>query len=101
MDEKINSMDEKINSMDARMDSMDVRMDSMDARMDSIEFEVKKIAITQENDVLPRLQNIESCYISTFTRYQESVDDYQGMKDDISLLKHVVADHSKKLQKIS
>lgn len=62
---------------------------------------IKKIELTQENVVLPRLQNIESCYISTYDRYKESVDNYDAMRQDVSILKKVVAEHSEKLQKIS
>ena len=60
-----------------------------------------KMGLLLENDVLPRLQNIESCYISTYDRYKKSVDDYETMKQDVELLKKVVAEHSEKLQKIS
>lgn len=61
----------------------------------------QKMGLLLENDVLPRLQNIESCYISTYDRYKNNVNDYEIMKQDIDLLKKVVAEHSEKLQKIS
>ncbi|MCI9532843.1 MAG: hypothetical protein HFH38_14210 [Lachnospiraceae bacterium] len=62
---------------------------------------VKKIELTQENVILPRLNTIESCYISTYTRYKDSTETYETMKQDISILKNVVTEHSSKLQKIS
>ena len=33
--------------------------------LQDIKSRVKKIELTQENVILPRLQNIESCYTST------------------------------------
>ena len=69
--------------------------------MQEVKGRVKKIELTQENIILPRLQNIEACYTSTYDRYKESVEDHEEMKQDISILKKVVAEHSEKLQRIS
>lgn len=54
-----------------------------------------------ENNVIPRLNTIESCYVSTYNRYQESVDQIEAMQADIEIMKKVIMDHSEKLQKIS
>lgn len=62
---------------------------------------VKKVELMQENIVIPRLQNIEACYMSTYDRYKTSVEDYEQIKEDVFLLKQVVMEHSEKLQKIS
>lgn len=62
---------------------------------------LKKIELTQENIILPRLQNIESCYTSTYDRYRDHVEDYETMKQDITVLKKVVAGHSEKFEKTS
>ena len=62
---------------------------------------VKKIEMTQEIIILPRLDTIEACYTSTYYRYKEQVETYESMKQDISILKSIVAEHSEKLQKIS
>ena len=45
---------------------------------------VKKIEIMQENELLPRLSTIESCYTSTYDRYKDNVETYESMKQDIS-----------------
>ena len=62
---------------------------------------VKNIELTQETVIIPRLNTIESCYISTYERYRSSVEDYDNIKQDISVLKGIVAEHSKKLMLIS
>ena len=62
---------------------------------------VKKIELTQETKILPRLNTIESCYTSTFDRYKDSVEDYEAMKQDISIMKKVIAEHSEKLNKLA
>lgn len=75
--------------------------DMLDKKLKPVNDRLKKIELTQENDILPRLQNIESCYTSTYKRYQTGVEQIEAMQADIEILKKVVTDHSKKLQKIS
>jgi hypothetical protein len=76
-------------------------LDPIKEDIQEIKTRVKKIEITQENEILPRLNTIESCYTSTFDRYKDSVDDYESMKQDIAIIKKVVAEHSEKLQKLA
>lgn len=73
----------------------------LDAKLKPIDERTKRLEITLENDVLPRLQNIESCYTSTYRRYQDGTDHIEAMRADIEMIKRAVADHSAKLQKIS
>ena len=46
---------------------------------------------------MPRLQNMESCYISTFARDKDSVEEYEGIREDVSVLKRGVDANSKNL----
>ncbi len=75
--------------------------DMMDKKLKPVNERLKKIELTQENDILPRLQNIESCYLSTYKRYQTGVEQIDAMQADIDVIKNVLIEHSKKLQKIS
>lgn len=46
--------------------------DMLDKKLKPVNDRLKKIELTQENDILPRLQNIEACYTCTYKRYQIS-----------------------------
>ena len=76
-------------------------LDPIKEDIQEIKTRVKKIEITQENEILPRLNTIESCYTSTYDRYKNQVETYESMKQDISIIKKVVAEHSEKLQKLA
>ncbi len=54
-----------------------------------------------DNELLPRLSTIESCYTSTYDRYKDNVETYESMKQDISIIKKVVAEHSEKFYKLA
>lgn len=75
--------------------------DMLDKKLKPVNDRLKKIELTQENVILPRLQNIEACYTSTFKRYQTGVEQIEGMQTDIDVMRKVIAEHSEKLQKIS
>ncbi len=74
----------------------------LDARLQPIENRLKRIEVDLlENNVIPRLNTIESCYTDTYNRYKDYADKMEAAFADIELLKKVVTEHSEKLQKIS
>ena len=73
----------------------------LDKKLQPIESRTKRIELLLENDILPRIQNIESCYASTYRRYQSGAEQIDAMKDDIDIMKKVITEHSGMLQKIS
>lgn len=76
-------------------------LDPIKEDIQDIKDRVKRIELTQETVVIPRLNTIETCYTSTYDRYKDNVETYESMKQDISIIKKVVAEHSEKLQRIS
>ena len=66
----------------------------LDKKLKPLDDRTKQIALTLEQDVLPRLQNIESCYTSTYKRYAISTEEPDALKADMKIIKNVVAEHS-------
>lgn len=75
--------------------------DILDKKLQPIKDDIQFLKVQNENDVLPRLQNIEACYTSTYNRYKSGISQIEAMQADIDILKKVVTSHSEKLQKIS
>lgn len=75
--------------------------DMFDKKLKPVNDRLRKIELTQENDILPRLQNIEACYTSTFKRYQTGGEQIDAMQDDIDVIRSVIREHSEKLQKLA
>ena len=74
----------------------------LDARLNPIENRIKRIEVDiLESQVIPRLNTIESCYTPTFDRYKDNVEDYEAIKQDISIIKNVITEHSEKLNKLA
>lgn len=72
----------------------------MDKKLEPMKNDIKDTKLLLENDIMPRLQNIESCYTSTYRRYASGIQEMEALKADMEIVKKVVAEHSEKLQKI-
>ena len=74
----------------------------LDARLQPIENRLKRIEVDLlENNVIPRLNTIESCYTDTYNRYKYYAEKMEAAFADIEIMKKVIAEHSEKLQKLA
>ncbi len=76
-------------------------MVGMQHEMAGMKADIRALKIQNENDIIPRLQNIESCYVDTSKRFYMELGQMEDLKQDVEVLKKVVAEHSERLQKIS
>ena len=60
----------------------------LDVRLKPIENRLRRMEIDLlENNIIPRLNTIESCYTDTYNRYKEYADKMDAAFADIELLK--------------
>ena len=90
--------------LDKKLKPLNEKIDQLDKKVDQVKyenhFETQNIRLLLENDIIPRLQNIESCYTDTYRRYIVGVEQIEALQADMEILKRVVNEHSKKLQNI-
>ena len=67
----------------------------------NMQSEIHQIKLCQENVILPRLETIESCYVDTYHRYRDNADRMDAVFEDVDIMKKVIAEHSKTLQKLA
>ena len=113
MDKKIKPLTHRMDTIETKIDSVQASLDakidsvqaSLDAKIDSVQAslqnEIHGIHLTLENVFLPRLNEVESCYTSTYTRYKEGVEQIEQLQVDMSVVKNVLIEHGKQLQHIS
>jgi len=71
-------------------------------QIEPLKKEVKMIRVgLLENNVIPRLNTIEECYLSTYNRYSVGADQFESVQKELEIIKEVLREHSEKLQKIS
>lgn len=103
---KIDSVEQNLNSkIDTVEQNLNSKIDTVEqnlnSRIDTVEQNLKHsirlINLTLENNVVPRLNEIENCYISTSERYQRETDKIISLDTDMSVAKSVLLEHSNKL----
>lgn len=119
MDKKLSPINNRLQKVEGKIDIVEKHMDSLEGHIDDLETSVnerfdavdkrftqneemlRRVSLIQETEILPRLQNIEDCYLSTYKRYQKSAEQTDAMQVDLDIMKKVLIEHSQKLQQIS
>ena len=119
MDKKLSPINNRLQKVEGKIDIVEKHMDSLEGHIDDLETSVnerfdavdkrftqneellRRVSLIQETEMLPRLQNIEDCYLSTYKRYQKSAEQTDAMQVDLDIMKKVLIEHSQKLQQIS
>lgn len=103
LEEKLDRrLDQKFEKLEEKLDQkFDEKLQPIYGRLDDLEADMKYVKVVQlENNIIPRLNTIEACYMDTSRRYMESTEQISTMKADIEVLKSVVSEHSQKLSRI-
>ena len=127
MDLKLDSIHVRMDTFDAKLDAVEERLSGeirvLDAKIDAVEeklsadisalnakmnaidqqhgADIRTIKISLENVVIPRINHIEQCYLTTSERYINDSGRIDGLLIDVQVIKSIVQDHSTQLQKIS
>lgn len=89
--------------MDQKLDQkLDEKLRPVYDRLDKLESDMQYVRVVQlENNVIPRLNTIEAHYVDTAERYLERAGQIDAMSSDIEVMKVILEEHSKKLNRIS
>ena len=92
------------NMMDAKLKPVNNEIQSLKtglcAELQAVKADLQAVKIFQENVILPRLEEIESCYTGTYKRYQHGIDKIDVMEIDINNLKKVTLKHSEAIDRL-
>ena len=100
-DKKLQPIKEDISELKDRVASLETKVIFLEDKIDTLDTRTRRLELQLETQLIPRLQNIESCYTSTYNRYKSGVTQIEAIQEDVTILKTVVTEHSQKLQKIS
>lgn len=87
--------------IDAIKGALKEDFDGINNRLDKLENDVKVIKVDiLENNVIPRLNTIEQCYLDTSKRYMESADKYDNAITDIEVMKLAIQKNSADIREL-
>lgn len=98
---RLQNVEAEVQEVRTEVQNVKDRLQSVETGLQTVESKVHQMSLFQENVIMPRLCTIESCYTDTYNRYRSYVDKMNGVFVDVELLKSVVSDHTRKLQKLA
>ena len=96
---EVDGLKAEVKGLKAEVDGLKAEVDGLKKEVDTLKTEIHQIKLFQENIIMPRLNDIEACYTSTYKRYKDHADRMEQTYEDVALLKKVVASHSEMLQR--
>lgn len=99
LDTKLAPISERLDQMDRRMDQMNGRMDQMQADLSDLRTTVTRVAVTQENTVIPQLKLLAEGH-ETLLNTLARKDRVEALEDDVALLKTVVKAMSQRIAEL-
>lgn len=101
LDSEVSGLKQEVGGLKQEVGGLKQEVNGLKSETGNLKEELRYIRIVQlENNVMPRLATIESCYLDTSRKYIERTEQIDGMASDIEVLKCVVEKHSQKLEKI-
>ncbi len=101
LEQKIQGVETRLQGVETRLQRVETKVEGMETRLQGVETKLGEVNLTLENNLIPRLQNIETCYLDTYNRYISEIERVHALEADVSILKKVVQEHSEKLKEIS
>lgn len=95
-----NMMDEKLQPIKEDVSSLKEDVSSLKEDASILKQKVTKIEIQLENEIVPRLENIETHYVSTARRYADGIEAQEKLQSDVFVLNTVVTEHSIDIQNL-
>jgi hypothetical protein len=90
-------MDEKIAKLEEKMDR---RFSQIEKRLDRMETDVQELKTCTDKEIRPRIQTLYEITIPLSEKYKTHEKEVQDLKIDMSLTKVVLAEHTKKFEKM-
>ena len=76
----ITGMKGSINRLETDVTDMKGSINRLETDVTDMKTSINRIELIDENEILPRLKNIESCYTSTYDRYAKGIDQLDNLQ---------------------
>ena len=101
LEQSYERLEQSYERLEQSYERLEQSYERLEQSCERLEQSQKKIELTLEINILPRLQTIEDCYLSTFERYQSGVGQIEEMQRDIDVIKTTIENHSEMLQRLA
>ena len=94
VNDRLGKVEEQVADMNKRLAAVELESAGMDKRLARVERQIR-------NEAVPRLKNIESCYVGTFERYSRGAEQMEAAMEEMEILHNVVDVHHSRFEGIA
>ena len=99
VESRLDGVESRLDGVESRLDGVESRLDGVESRLDTLEHDVTVIKVDMlENNVIPRLNTIEQCYLDTSKRYMDKTEEFENAIADISVMKRAIQKNSEDIR---
>ena len=91
---KVDNLEVKVDAIDNRLTNLEVKVDAIDNRLTSLEVHIENV--TDKNIAL-----LAENYVPAARQFEKASYKIEALQADNDIIKKVLGEHSKKLEKIS
>lgn len=86
--EDVSILKQNVATLDCRLTNVESDIRDMKADITNMKADIRDIQVVKlENNVIPRLNEIESCYLDSHKKFSEKADEFESAISDISIMK--------------
>ena len=101
LEQSFERLEQSFERLEQSFEKQEQSFERLEQSFEKQEQSQKRMELTLENNILPRLQTIEECYLSTFERYQSGIGQIETMQSNIDVLTTTVKKHSEMFQQMA
>jgi outer membrane murein-binding lipoprotein Lpp len=97
----VGTLKSDVGTLKSDVSTLKSEMVSLNDRVSNLEDDMRYIKVDLlENNVIPRLSTIESCYTSTYDRYKNGAEKFDAAFSDIVVMKVAIAKNAQDIQEL-
>ena len=97
----VSTLKNDVSELKAGVSSLNGRVSDLEQDMVALKDDMKTVKVAHlENNVIPRLNTIEKCYVDTSNRYNNSADKFETAIVDIEVMKLAIQKNSSDIQEL-
>ena len=96
-----NLLDVKLKPIDNRLTNLEIKVDNLETKVDAIDNRLKRLEVHIENVTDKNIALLAENYVPAARQFEKASYKIEALQADNDIIKKVLGEHSKKLEKIS
>ena len=96
-----NLLDVKLKPIDNRLTNLEIKVDNLETKVDAIDNRLTSLEVHIENVTDKNIALLAENYVPAARQFEKASYKIEALQSDNDIIKKVLGEHSKKLEKIS